>query len=95
MREWFARRASANDSSLSLFKQSLKAPIGMSNVLFPQCFTYTFRDVKISVKTVDICKSSIGMVGRRLSTTRPGSPERLSDRPSWETEILEEGRVPS
>jgi hypothetical protein len=39
MREWFARNASANESSLSLFKQSLKTPLGMSNaVSFPQCF---------------------------------------------------------
>ena len=51
--------------------------------------------VDISAKTVDICKTSIGMVGRRLSTTRPGSPQILSDRPSWETEILDEGRVPN
>lgn len=69
LREWFARNASTNESSLNLFKQSLKAPL---------------------VKTVDIYKSSVGMVGRRLSTTRPGSPQRLSDRPSWENEILEE-----
>src|SRR6266699_302665 len=38
MREWFARNASANESSLSLFKQSLKGPLGTSNVSFPQCF---------------------------------------------------------
>ena len=55
----------------------------------------TFCDIDTPVKTVDICKSSIGMVGRRLSTTRPGSPQRLSDRPSWENEILEQGSVPS
>lgn len=95
MREWFARNESANESSLSLFKQSLKAPLGTSNVSFPQCFISIFRDIDISAKTVDICKSSIGMVGRRLSTTRPSSPQGLSDRPSWEDEILEEGRVPS
>ncbi|KAH9990041.1 hypothetical protein BJV77DRAFT_640745 [Russula vinacea] len=69
MGEWFAQNGSANESSLSLFKQSLKAPL---------------------VKTVDICKSSIGMVGRRLSTTRRGSSQRLSERPSWENEILDE-----
>lgn len=52
-----------------------------------------FWDIDVLAKTVDICKSSIGMVGRRLSLTRPGSPQRLDERPSWENEILDEGMV--
>jgi hypothetical protein len=32
MGEWFAQNGSANESSLSLFKQSLKAPLGTPNV---------------------------------------------------------------
>jgi hypothetical protein len=68
MRESFGRNSSANDSSLSLFKQSLFG------------------------KTVDICKSSIGIGGRRQSAGRPSSPQKLSERPSWENEILNEGK---
>ena len=52
-----------------------------------------FLDIDFLAKTVDICKSSIGMVGRRLSLTRPASPQRLDERPSWENEILDEGMV--
>ena len=37
----------------------------------------------------------MGIVGRRLSTTRSGSPQRPDERPSWETEILDEGMIPS
>ena len=33
MREWFARNASANESSPSLFKQSLKAPLSTFKML--------------------------------------------------------------
>jgi hypothetical protein len=47
--------------------------------------------IEILAKTVDICKSSIGLVGRRPSVAQPGSPQRLSERPSWENEILDEG----
>jgi hypothetical protein len=65
----FGRNPSANESSLSLFRQSLLG------------------------KTVDICKSSIGIGGRRQSTAHPGSPQKLSERPSWETEILNEGKL--
>lgn len=68
MRDSFGRNPSANESNLSLFKQSLLG------------------------KTVDICKSSIGIGGRRQSAAHPGSPQKLCERPSWETEILNEGK---
>ena len=68
MRDSFGRNPSANESSLSLFKQSLLG------------------------KTVDMCKSSIGIGGRRQSVAHPGSPQKLSECPSWETEILNEGK---
>ena len=68
MHDSFGRNPSANESSLSLFRQSLLG------------------------KTVDICKSSIGIGGRRQSAAHPGSPQKLSERPSWETEILNEGK---
>ncbi|KAF8262824.1 hypothetical protein EI94DRAFT_655407 [Lactarius quietus] len=72
MREPIARNASANESSLSLFKQSLKVPLG---------------------KTVGIYKSSMGLIGRRQSrqsAANSSSPQDLSERPSWEREILHE-----
>ncbi|KAH9018435.1 hypothetical protein EDB85DRAFT_617178 [Lactarius pseudohatsudake] len=69
MREPFTRNASANESSLSLLKQSLKFPLG---------------------KTVELYKSSIGLIGRRQSAANSSSPQELSERPSWEREILHE-----
>ncbi|KAN0135253.1 hypothetical protein V8E53_006818 [Lactarius tabidus] len=70
MRSPIARNASANESSLSLFKQSLKGPLG---------------------KTVEIYKSSIGgLIGRRPSAANSSPPQDLTERPSWEREILDE-----
>ncbi|KAH9997420.1 hypothetical protein BJV74DRAFT_883424 [Russula compacta] len=75
MHESFAQNSSANESSpsLSLFKHSLKVPLG---------------------KTVDIFKSSVGLVGRRRSVAHSDSPQRLNERLSWETEILDEASLP-
>lgn len=44
-------------------------------------------------KTVEIYKSSIGLIGRRQSAANSSSPQELSERPSWEKEILHEGMV--
>jgi hypothetical protein len=44
-------------------------------------------------KTVEIYKSSIGLIGRRPSAANSSSPQDLSERPSWEREILHEGMV--
>lgn len=44
-------------------------------------------------KTVGIYKSSIGLIGRRQTTANSSPPQDLSERPSWEREILDEGMV--
>ncbi|KAI0291220.1 hypothetical protein B0F90DRAFT_389811 [Multifurca ochricompacta] len=54
-------------------------------------FSLLKQSLKIPLgKTVDIYKSSIGLIGRRPSVAQSSSPQELSERPSWEKEIMHE-----
>jgi hypothetical protein len=93
MRSPIARNASANESSLSLFKQSLKVPLGCLHSQLP-CRFSDFLFWIFAGKTVEMYKSSIGgLIGRRQSAANSSPPQDLSERPSWEREILDEGMV--
>ncbi|KAI0260657.1 hypothetical protein BC834DRAFT_973256 [Gloeopeniophorella convolvens] len=49
------------------------------------------QSLKVSLgKTVDMYKSSVGFIGRRVSTNNNStSPQELSERPSWEKEVMQ------
>ena len=94
MREPFSRNVSANESSLSLLKQSLRIPLCTSDPQVLAIFPLIFLG-QLSGKAVNVCKSSIGIIGCRQSTDHSSSPQKLSDRPSWENEILHEGMISS
>ena len=44
----------------------------------------TDPDFVILGKTVEMCKFSIGLIGRRPSIANSNSPQDLSEWPSWE-----------